>query len=129
MTAPRSVAFRTDWEPDPEELRAVELYLVNAPEQGDWEWEDHCEGLAGGILQALHVLEAKQAGADPARPPRRELTEPERLRYIAQARRLGQHVERLRAENAEWEKLHDQAERLCARCGADMERLSRRVDL
>lgn len=28
-------------------------YLVHQPEQGDWPWEDHCEGLAGGILAAL----------------------------------------------------------------------------
>lgn len=35
------------------ELRVVTLYLINQPEQGDWEWEDHCEGLAGGILNAL----------------------------------------------------------------------------
>lgn len=31
-------------------------------------------------------------------------------------------VERLRAENAEWEKLHDEAERLCARCGRELDR-------
>lgn len=48
----------SEWEPDPEELHLVKDYLIGAPEQGDWEWEDHCEGLAGGILQALHA--AKQ---------------------------------------------------------------------
>lgn len=102
---PRSVIFRVDWEPDPEELRAVRDYLVVSPGWAeDSTIEDHCEGLAAGILQTLHVLAAKRAGTDPARPPGRELTEPERQRYIAQARRLGQHVERLRAEIAEMEK-------------------------
>ena len=42
---------------------------------------------------------AHHDATNPARPPAGELTEPERLRYIAQARRLGREVERLRAEN------------------------------
>jgi hypothetical protein len=32
----------------------VRDYLVNAPEQSDWPWEDHCDGLAMGILGSLH---------------------------------------------------------------------------
>ena len=31
----------------------IEQYLIHQPEQGDWPWEDHCNGLAGGILDAL----------------------------------------------------------------------------
>lgn len=38
---------------DPRVVRIIRDYLVTAPEQGDWPWEDHCEGLASGILAAL----------------------------------------------------------------------------
>lgn len=31
----------------------ITRYLVCQPEQGGWPWEDHCEGIAGGILAAL----------------------------------------------------------------------------
>ena len=88
---PRSVAFRTDWEPDPEELRAVRDYLYNAPAHLLQEtMEDHCEGLAGGILQTLHVLRGGSVHA---------LPEDEAQRYIAQAHAMGKEIERLRAEN------------------------------
>lgn len=45
-------------------LNIIRDYLVDAPEQGDWAWEDHCDGLAGGILVALksHGLEVWPAG-------------------------------------------------------------------
>ena len=33
----------------------IEQYLIHQPEQGDWPWEDHCNGLAGGILAALRA--------------------------------------------------------------------------
>lgn len=62
MTVPRSVAFDAGWEPDPDDLRVVRDYLIHQPEQGDWEWEDHCAGLAGGILQALRVAALKRTG-------------------------------------------------------------------
>ena len=45
----------------------------------------------------------------PVRPPAGELSERERQRYIAQARRLGQHVERLKAENERLSKALDVA--------------------
>jgi hypothetical protein len=38
---------------DPAVVRVITDYLVNQPEQGDWPWRDHCEGLSGGILSAL----------------------------------------------------------------------------
>lgn len=38
---------------DPRVVRIIADYLAHAPEQSDWPWEDHCEGLAGGILAAL----------------------------------------------------------------------------
>ena len=28
-------------------------YLAHCPEQGDWPWGDHCEGVAGGILAGI----------------------------------------------------------------------------
>src|SRR5262245_58530045 len=31
----------------------VTNYLMHAPEQGDWPWEEHCNGLASGVLAAL----------------------------------------------------------------------------
>jgi hypothetical protein len=34
--------------------RIAAAYLAHAPEQGDWPWEDHCEGVASGIFYALH---------------------------------------------------------------------------
>ena len=100
---PRSVAFRTDWEPDPEELRAVRDYLASIPiwlADGVW---DHYEGLAGGILQTLHVLRGGSVYA---------LPEDEAQRYIAQAHAMGKEIERLRAEV---EALRATAERLRAR--------------
>lgn len=45
-----------DWSPDPAELRVVTAYLLAPPEQGEWPWEDHCEGMASGVLNALHRL-------------------------------------------------------------------------
>lgn len=46
--------FGDDWEPEPIHLQIVTAYLEHMPEQGDWPWHDHCEGLAGGVLNALH---------------------------------------------------------------------------
>lgn len=34
-------------------IRIVYEYLRVAPEQGDWPYEDHLEGLASGIVEAL----------------------------------------------------------------------------
>ena len=101
---PRSVAFRTDWEPDPEELRAVRDYLASIPMWlADDVWEHHCEGLAEGILQTLHVLRGGSVHA---------LPEDEAQRYIAQAHAMAKEIERLRAEV---EALRATAERLRAR--------------
>ena len=89
---PRSVAFRTDWEPDPEELRAVRDYLIDPPRwDGEDGWPEHCEGLAAGILQTLHVLRGGFVQA---------LPEDEAQRYIAQAHAMGKEIERLRGESA-----------------------------
>lgn len=30
-------------------------YLVHQPDQDDWDWEDHCDGIAGGILSSLRA--------------------------------------------------------------------------
>jgi hypothetical protein len=99
MTEPRSVLFNTGWEPDPDELRVVADYLCNdAPEQCDMPRWDHCEGLAVGILQSLHF--SAQRRTDPNAEP---LSEPERLRYIAQAAALGAEIERLSTENRRME--------------------------
>ena len=93
---PRSVAFRTDWEPDPEELRAVRDYLIDPPRwDGEDGWPEHCEGLAAGILQALHVLRGGSVYA---------LPEDETQRYIAQAHAMGKEIERLRAERGDLER-------------------------
>ena len=42
------------WAPDADALAVVINYLMDPPEQGEWAWADHVEGLAGGILFALH---------------------------------------------------------------------------
>lgn len=46
--------FGDGWEPNGKALNIARDYLIHQPEQGDWPWEDHCEGIAGGILDALH---------------------------------------------------------------------------
>jgi hypothetical protein len=38
---------------EPTAEKVIARYLAQAPEQGDWEWEDHCEGVASGVLGAL----------------------------------------------------------------------------
>lgn len=48
----------------------VARYLLNAPEQGDWPWEDHCDGMAGGIVEALRAAGALVGGRSAA--PTRE---------------------------------------------------------
>lgn len=35
--------------------KIITEYLIHAPEQSDWPWEDHCDGLAGGILTQLKL--------------------------------------------------------------------------
>lgn len=35
---------------DAELLQAVAETLIHAPEQGEWEWEDHCHGIATYLL-------------------------------------------------------------------------------
>ena len=86
---PRSVAFRTDWEPDPEELRVVTDYLLHQPERLDETWEEHHELMAWGILQALHVLRGGSVHA---------LPEDEAQRYIAQAHAMGKEIAALNDE-------------------------------
>ena len=50
------------------------------------------------------------------------VTDPERhLARAANLRARQDEVERLREDCAEWERLHDQAERLCARCGSELD--------
>jgi hypothetical protein len=46
--------FGDEWEPDQAALRIATQYLLTRPEQGDWDYEDHWEGIASGILHALH---------------------------------------------------------------------------
>lgn len=58
------IRFGSDWRPDPDLLRLVTDYLVNGPEQGEWAWEEHCEGLAGGILHAMHEAGIDLPGSD-----------------------------------------------------------------
>lgn len=41
------------WFPNRVSMEIVRNYLLNQPEQGDWLWEDHCSGIAGGILHAI----------------------------------------------------------------------------
>ena len=53
-TQPEPPPFGDGWEPHPKALRVVARYLLNSPEQGDWDLWDHCEGVAGGILSDLH---------------------------------------------------------------------------
>lgn len=31
----------------------IAAYLMAAPEQGDWGWAAHCDGMAGGLIDAL----------------------------------------------------------------------------
>jgi hypothetical protein len=43
--------------PDPWEKTVQDVvrdYLIHQPEQGGWPWEDHCDGVASGILSALY---------------------------------------------------------------------------
>lgn len=46
---------------------------------------------------------------------------PELGKAVIENGELRSEVERLKADNAEWERLHDHAERLCARCGRELE--------
>lgn len=45
---------------------AVADYLTNAPEQGEYPWPDHCDGLSGGVMGALwdagYQVVARDAG-------------------------------------------------------------------
>lgn len=34
-------------------VELVKYELVHAPEQSDWPWEDHCEGVAGRVVAAI----------------------------------------------------------------------------
>ncbi len=51
-------------ERDATAVQVVTEYLIHQPEQGEWEWEDHCEGIAGGILAALEAHGYVLAAAD-----------------------------------------------------------------
>lgn len=45
--------FGDGWVVPPQAFEIVSLYLINQPDQGDWAWDEHCMGLASGILNAL----------------------------------------------------------------------------
>jgi hypothetical protein len=60
--------FGDGWEPDQTVLSIATQYLLTRPEQGEWDYEDHWQGIAGGILHALH-----HAGYEVLPPPQRKI--------------------------------------------------------
>lgn len=55
LRAETDAGFGAGWEPDPDLKWRLHAYFL-AREQGEWEWTDHCEGLAEGVLRVLHDL-------------------------------------------------------------------------
>jgi hypothetical protein len=53
VTAPRESDF-DGYETDKGVLLIMATALAVAPEQGDWPWDEHCEGVALSVLEVLH---------------------------------------------------------------------------
>ena len=47
------VAGLMDTRRAPDAQQVIRNALINAPEQGDWPWEDHCDGVASSITEHL----------------------------------------------------------------------------
>lgn len=56
VSIPVGTTITVSWDDDVPPLDVIRRYLMRAPEQGEWPLEEHCDGMAGGIM--LDLMEA-----------------------------------------------------------------------